>query len=366
MDEANADSLLDLLGSLYGNRVTLQFCIVNLAMYVFLLAGQFVALFLFARYVQALTGGVWLPWTLVTFAIVSMFSYPVIGGLRKDIRTDVIQVSIVLLSCVIICWRIISRGVLGSMWPQLARSRALGTGYGAVFVLGAILFLTPSFLVRMDIWQRIRASRSATASKHAFWAAATISCLCYVFFTTIGMWAYVLRLPSARYSTLDLISQEFRNPVTLGIIFGAFFAAVLSSADTFINNTSLFLTRIAFPTLWSEKKQKSAGRSLLRWSRVFAIGFIMAALALGLIVPNIVDLLVGAFSLLLIYLPAIFGLFFRRWRSKTAAFWSSNLGLALFAILFFTWNPKIAFAPAVVVTGIAYGLTLAAARSSEM
>lgn len=356
MDKDNCDSLLDLLGSLYGNRVTFQFCFVNLIMYTFLLAAQFVGLFLFAQYVQSLTGILWLPWSLVIFAVIVIFFYPVVGGLRKDIRTDIIQVSIVLLASIIILWQIISKGILCSMWEQLSPSHLSGTGYGMVFVVGAILFLTPSFLVRMDIWQRIRAANSEKASMRAFWIAGIISCFFFIFFTTIGMWAYVLNLPSGKYSTFELINQQFQNPVILGVIFGAFFAAVLSSADTFINNTSLFLTRITFSSLWAKKREESADKSLLYWSRVFAIGFIVISLALAYIIPNFVDLLVGAFSLLLIYLPTILGLFVETWRDKKASFWSSNLGVILFVILFFGWNPKMAFAPAVIVSIITYSL----------
>jgi SSS family solute:Na+ symporter len=354
MDKGNHDSILDLLSFYYGNRVTLQFCIVNLAMYVFLLAGQFIALFLFAKYIKNLTGIIWLPWSLVIIAIISLFFYPVIGGLRKDIRTDIIQIIIIFLASAIILWKIIRMRVLSSIWVQLTPAHIFGTGYGLVFIIGIILFYMPSFLVRMDIWQRIRAANSETASSRGFWIAGIISCFFYLLFTTIGMWAYALKLPVGKYSTFELVDKQFQNPIMLGVIFGAFFAAVLSSADTFINNTSLFLTRIAFPSLWANKHEPTASNSLLHWSRIFAISFIVMGLILGLIIPNIIDLLVGAFSLLLIYIPIILGLFVEDWRNERAAFWSSNLGVVLFIILFFGWNPKIAFAPSVVVSIIAY------------
>jgi len=61
MDKGNHDSLLDLLGSLYDDKVILQFCFVNWIMYIFLLSGQFISLFLFAQYIQGLTGIIWLP-----------------------------------------------------------------------------------------------------------------------------------------------------------------------------------------------------------------------------------------------------------------------------------------------------------------
>jgi Na+/proline symporter len=148
------------------------------------------------------------------------------------------------------------------------------------------------------------------------------------------------------------------------VVFGAFFAAVLSSADTFVNNASLFVTRIAVPRLWSRKQEQSADRALLNWSRGFAFVLIGVALLVGVVIPNIVDLLVGAFSLLLIYLPTILGLFLPRWRSNRAAFWSPASGAVLFAALFFAWNPKIAFAPAVILSIVTYGLIRATEKAT--
>ncbi len=354
MDKGKHVTLIDLLKKTYSDSVVMQFCIVNLFMYIFLLAGQFVAVFQFAQFTQTATGNIWIPLSLVSIALISIFLYPILGGLRKDIQTDIIQALIVLTASGLVLVKLISSGVLKSLWTELPASHLTGSGYGVVFVLGAILFLTPSFLVRMDIWQRIRTAKTEGDSTRGFWIAGITSCFFYFFFTTIGMWAYVTKLPNSKVVTLDLINQQFQSPWVLGIIMGAFFAAVLSSADTFINNTSLFATKIVFPSLWNQKSQKSSDRSLLIRSRVFAVIFIIVSIVLGYFVPNFVDLLVGAFSLLLIYLPTVLGLFVENWRNPRAALWSSNTGVLLFVALFFGWNPKLAFAPAVIISIIVF------------
>ena len=175
-------------------------------------------------------------------------------------------------------------------------------------------------------------------------------------FTTIGMWAYSLKFPNSKFATLDLIYQRFQNPLILGFIIGAFFAAVLSSADTFINNISLFITKLTSPKLWNQRGEKQTDNTLLGRSRMWASVFIVISIGLGWIVPNFVDLLVGAFSLLLIYLPTILGLLIENWRNPKAAFWSSFSGVAVFFILFFLWNPKLAFVPAVLISFITFAL----------
>ena len=117
-----------------------------------------------------------------------------------------------------------------------------------------------------------------------------------------------------------------------------------------------------FPSLWPRKDDELIGKRLLRWCRVFAIVFVIVAVSLAFVVPDLVDLLVGAFSLLLIYLPTILGMFIAEWRNAAAALWSSIAGVLLFVILFTLWNAKLAFAPAVVLSIVVYILVLAFTR----
>lgn len=354
MDERKHETLIDMLGAIYNSRVVLQFCSVQLFMYTFLLAGQFVAMFYFAQFIGNAMGIIWIPWSLVALASISVFLYPIIGGLRKDIQTDIIQITLIIIASIIILIKLIGSGVLKSMWIQLPVSHIFGLGYGWTFIIGLILFLTPSFLVRIDIWQRIRTAKTERDSQFGFWAAGFLSLFFYFLFTAIGIWAYSMKLSDSEFVTLDLLYKEFNNPIMLGLIVGAFFAAVLSSTDTFINNVSLFITRLTFPKLWNERSGERKSKTLLFRSRMLAIIFTFVSIALGWLVANFVDLLIGAFSLILIYLPIILGLFVEKWQNSRAAFWSSNAGVLLFLFLFFLWNPKLAFAPAVIFSFVIF------------
>ncbi|MFC2082326.1 sodium:solute symporter [Bacteroidota bacterium] len=359
MDEHKHNSLIEVLDFLFDSKVVIHFCVINLSMYVFLLASQFVALYQFAEYIQNLVSNSEIPWILVGLAVLIIFLYPLIGGLRKDIITDVFQVTLVFGVAVYIIIKIYNLNSISVMFQQMPVEHLTGMGYGIVFILGAILFLTPSFLVRMDIWQRIRATKNNRDTKKAFWIAGIISAFFYIFFTTIGMLAFHNKFPEPKYATLNFIMSIITDPISLGLILGAFFAAVLSSADTFINVSSIFITRLFSPQLW-EKTKKNSGKDkkLLKQSRYFGAIIIVFAILLASATPNFVDLLVGAFSLLLIYLPTILSLFVVSWRSSLASFWSSSVGLVVFVILFFTWDPKIAFAPAVILASAVFTVLL--------
>lgn len=359
LDSGNHNSLIELLESSYGRHFTLQFCFINLAMYVFLLAAQFTALNQFASFTQSILHGSMIPWYLVCLTVIIIFIYPIIGGLRKDIITDIFQVILIFIASLIIIWKVYDSSVYMSFWNNLSHAQITGTGYGILFLLGSIIFLTPSFLIRMDMWQRIRSSRDSDASKKGFIYAGIISAFFYFFFSTLGMLAYTSKLNGPKYATLELILYLFQNPFLLAIIMGSFFAAVLSSADTFINVSSVFMTRLVFPDLWQKKDQMNFEKKLLLRSRIIGFVLVIIALFLAFTSSDFVDLLVGAFSLILIFLPSILGLFLESWRNKTAANWSSGISFAIFCSLFFFWNPKLAFAPAVLISFILYSGILA-------
>lgn len=358
LDEAKAKTLVDLIERKYSKRVAVQFSVVSAAMYFFLLGGQFVALYIFAKYAESLCAFAWVPWLLVGLGIVSLLAYPVIGGLRKDISTDLFQVLLVLGAAAAITAYMVADTTFRGMWNTLPRSHLSGTGgpgseYGLLFLVGVLLFVPGLFLVRNDLWQRIRAAREPARLRQLFVWAGVASCLFYVLFTLVGMWAFAKGGATAKTATLDMVVRSAQGPVGLGLIIGAFFAAVMSSADTFINNASAFFARVCCPALWAkviESDDQDADRKLVWWSRVFALGVTLVGALIAWISSDIVDLMVGAFSLLLMYLPVVLGTFVRTWRSERGAFYGPFVGVTLFLVLFFAWSPKLAFAPAVVVS----------------
>lgn len=353
-------TLIDLLETSYSKRVATLFSAVSACMYFFLLAGQFVALYEFAHYAESLTSAVWVPWALVALGGTSMLLYPVIGGLRKDISTDVFQVVLVIGATVGLMWLFLDDPHASGMWTTLPAEHLSGVGnsergYGPLFLVGVLVFVPGLFLVRNDMWQRIGAAKSARHLRLVFVSAGACSCLFYIAFTLIGMWALDSGIPSPKTATLDMIVRSSPGPWVLGLMIGALFAAVLSSADTFVNNASGFLTRIARPFDWARMRDDANNRKLLVWSRCFAFLIVLVGATLAWVSRDIVDLLVAAFSLLLIFLPTVLGTFLPAWRRESAAYYGSWAGLLLFGVLFFAWSPKLAFAPAVLVAILVYG-----------
>jgi solute:Na+ symporter, SSS family len=359
MDEGGFDTLLDLLESKYSRVLAMHFAFVNFVMCLFLLSAQMLALYSFARYASTLSTHTWVPWALIGAGVLSMALYTIVGGLRKDIWADIAQVLIVIVAGVFLVRQMVVEDAFGQIWAKIPASHLSGTGYGIVFLIGVAILLPPSFLVRVDMWQRMRAASSHRAASVAFLLAGLGSLVFYVLFTTVGMWARVEGGHTPKTATLEMISGHFKDPTILGIIIGGLFAAVLSSADSFVNICSVFLAKLTRNDLWQKARtSKSADRTLLFWERACAVGSIGIAILIALGAGNLVDLIVGALSILLIYLVPIIGTFADSLRSTLASLWSTTIGLVLFVVLFFSWNPKLSFAPAIVLAWLVYGVVV--------
>lgn len=365
MEATGAETLVDLVEKCYSARVAAQFGLVNALMYTFLLAAQFVAAFQATVFVSAHTMYASVPWVLLALGVLVMFSYPVIGGLPKDISTDILQVLLIAVVAVTLTGSLLQAGVLVRMWTELpithlTGSGDVGKGYGPLFLLGVALFMPALFLVRMDMWQRVRAARTSTGALTAFVLAGVASFFFYGVFTTLGIWrrldGVVFPLADGRYATLDLLARQFPDPLLQAVMFAGLYAAILSSADTFTNNTAVFCEYLV------SSRGASSPAKRLRNARASALLMTLVALGLGVLEGDIVELLAGAFTLLLVYLMPVLGLLVPSLQSRMGAEVAPWTGVLLFSVLFVTWSAKLAFAPAVVVAVVVYGVLRALGR----
>lgn len=352
MENQNCQTLLDFLSVNYDKKVVAQFTIVNFLMYLFLLSSQFVAMSQLISFMVPKMSYQFVPWLLVGLAIVSLFLYPIIGGIRKDIQTDIIQMAVLFVALVFIIVQLFNKDVFFEVFESNHFIVPETNNYGLVFIISSLLFLPPLFFVRMDMWQRINTAKTSKDAKYGFLIAGVLSFVFYVLFALIGSYANVIGSKEGQFASLDTLLSLFDSPIALGFIIGAFFAAVLSSADTLINNVSIFATKLIYPkSNFSDEKSDSS--NLLKVSRISAIILTLVSIVLSFAIPDMVDLLIGAFTLLLIFFPTIIGLL-RKHNNSNAAFYSAFIGLIVFLCCFFFWNPKMAFVPAVLLSNIIY------------
>lgn len=360
LDQHEVNTVVDLLERVYSKRVSASFAVLSLVMYLFLLAAQVWAVVTFTEFACGLSPGSWMPWALVAMAGVAALTYPIIGGLRKDISTDTIQMLIITLGGIVLAVGLFRAGVPARMWSELPRSHLTGMGepgssYG-MMVIGSVVFVPTLFLVRMDMWQRVAACRPGKGLVAALVVAGIGSAIFYALFTLVGIWGKLDGVQRADRATLEMITSHVTQPEALGLVVGALYAAVLSSADTFINNGSIFAARVIAPAAWRrDLTANGSGNSrLLLVERLTAFGVLGVSVALGFFARDFVDLLAGAFTLLLVYVAPVVSTLFDCRRSEPAAFWSPLAAGAVFLVLFVTWDPKIAAPLCAVLALVAY------------
>ena len=350
-------TLIDLIEDKYEKQATRKvslshlFAFINFLIFFFMLAAQFVVLGIFLKYFFGihLYQGVMLAAGMI--AVFDILIYSVVGGIQKDIATDVLQVSLIILGSIFITLLFI-RSSTWSIINTLPSTYFTGMGYGPLFTLGAIIFLAPAFLVRLDMWQRIITAKTTKTAQWAFFAAAPLTLFFYFLFTNVGMYSKAIGAPQANVATLWMLSKLFTD-YRYALIIVAFLAAVMSSADTFLHVASISFVKFLKKGLWyrytHQENPTNEGKSLLRRLRLSTLGIGLSAVIITFLLPNLVDLFISAFSMLLICAPAVLAAIFSEKPNEKAAFHSMLWGFTLsFGLIWFI--PKIAFVPGIILS----------------
>jgi SSS family solute:Na+ symporter len=351
--DKNYLTLIDLVDGEYkSKKTTFAFAIVNFFIYFFVLAAQFLVLGTFLSFFA----GIQLTYAILLIAMVvaglNIIIYSVVGGIRKDIATDVFQVILVFIGSLLL----ISLLFRPAAWASISTLPAIyftGLGYGTVFLIGIILFLIPLLFVRLDFWQRILAAKNEKVARKAFFTAGPLTFLFYFIFTTIGMYAKSFGIPEAKIATLGLLDQVFTG-IPFVVVILAFLAAVMSTADTALNVATVSFSRLFKRKTWHRYlASQEDDKQLLKLVKIFALLIGLVSVIVAFLVPDIVDLFVASFAAVLILAPATFALLFSKRPNSKAAFYSIILGFLVFLGLF-AFIPKESFVAGVFISILTY------------
>jgi SSS family solute:Na+ symporter len=351
--------------------------LVNMFIFFFLLAAQFVAMGILIREIFGLHYNL----ALIISALV-VIAYTVMAGLRGVIVTDAIQfVLISVVTFALFLPRALSMG--SGNWNLLPESHFLGTGYGAAFLVALFLFFMPSTIVRLEIWQRVIAARSARAARRACVLSGLLLLPFYAVFPLIGMAVRTLEQPISNPDSVAyfFIHSSFSGHLE-GIIFVGLLAALMSSGDSFLNILSVSAAKdlgVFCPQrLWKAAVNPGRNRAwadarVVRVLRMNALFLGLLALSIAVILPDLVDLLVVASTSVVIFTPAAVAALMKRGRLRVGpAFWSVASGFVVNIIVFtlatlgiIGFEPKSSFVPAFLAALAAYLLLEGRARLSS-
>ncbi len=273
---------------------------INIFIFFFLLAAQFVGMASLLKFAFDIG---YQEAAIISCLVV--IGYTAFAGLSGVIITDMVQFLVILIMIFLI--------FIPGIWhdtDSLARLQELppdflnGTHYGLAFIIALPLFVAPSVLVRMDIWQRILAARSEKVARRVSIISGLSMLPFYIIFPLVGM-AIKLVLDDAiepKYVAY-LFLERHSTPFVLGFAVVGLMSALMSSGDSFLNIISISAVRDF--TGW-RKTQTHDKKKAHKYIRIATFIFGSIALIMALTYPKIVDLMVVGIATIVIFVPVTF------------------------------------------------------------
>ena len=331
----------------FSHKYIFLLCAMTLCVYFFSLAGQFLVLSTFLKFFFPESTASVVVLSMVMVAILT-FVYAAWGGLPKDIFTDIFQTCVIFIAVV--------AGIITSFLhapsmntSQLPPGTFNGLRYGVVFPIAVILFFSPTYLARFDVWQRLIASKSTKVFRVSLLISIPFICAAYGLFVFLGIYARAngpgdsIRDTAVLWSIKDIMPP----PVFLLMILGLY-AAVMSTADTLLNVSTISswkLLSMIRPSYAVRMKNIKSVRKISVLVGILACMLIASA-------PDIVELMMGAFSSIVIFSPSILYILCSKQPSAKVSFVSAAPSYLLFWGLYLAM-PKLrlyAFIPCAIIS----------------
>lgn len=322
---------------------------VNIFIFFFLLAAQFVGMASLLKF----SFDIGFQTAAIISCLIVIF-YTALAGLSGVIITDTVQFIVILLMIVLIFIPGIWSDTLAlERLSELPDEMLFGTYYGIIFLIALPLFLAPSVMVRMDIWQRVLAARGPKTARKVSIISGLGMLPFYILFPLVGMAIRIVlegAIPPRDVAYLFL--ERHSTPFILGFAVVGLLSALMSSGDSFLNIISISAVRDFVG--WGRDKKNLDAKTTQTRVRIAAIIFGFVALFMAMSFPKIVDLMVVGLATIVIFVPVTFLALIKSevHHYRKPALWSIGAGF-IFNLSFFIWGvvapeqfePKSSFIP---------------------
>ena len=329
---------------------------VNVFIFFFLLAAQFVAMASLLKFAFVID---YIPAAIISCLVV--ITYTAFAGLSGVIITDLLQFIIILIMIILVFIPGINYDTEGlTKLTELPANFLNGTYYGWAFLIALPLFLSPSVLIRMDIWQRILAAKDEKVAKRVSIISGLGMLPFYIIFPLVGMtMKIVLDADIEPKDVTYLFLERHSTLFILGFAVVGLMSALMSSGDSFLNLIAISAVRDFAG--WRKQTSLADKKHIHKEIRIAAIIFGIIALGMALLLPKIIDLMVVGIATIVIFVPVTFLALIRKdvYRFRKIAVISVISGFVV-NLFFFTWGtispdqfqPKSSFVPAFISSAI--------------
>jgi SSS family solute:Na+ symporter len=329
---------------------------VNVFIFFFLLAAQFVAMASLLKFAFVID---YIPAAIISCLVV--IAYTAFAGLSGVIITDLLQFIIIVIMIFLIFIPGINTDTNGlTKLSELPTNFLDGTFYGWAFLIALPLFLSPSVLIRMDIWQRILAAKNEKVAKRVSIISGLGMLPFYIIFPLVGMTLKIILNTGIEPKDVTyLFLERHSTPFILGFAVVGLMSALMSSGDSFLN--LIAISAIRDFAGWRKQKSLADKKHIHKEIRIAAIIFGVIALGMALLLPKIIDLMVVGIATIVIFVPITFLALVRKdvFRYRKIAVISVLSGFIV-NLFFFTWGtlspeqfePKSSFIPAFIISAL--------------
>lgn len=343
-DRFRAITLAELFRARYGRHVQIIGGLVILFVYLSLLAAQFRATSALISFGTGLDIK-----TAVLFATVGVILYSAFAGIRGDIVTDAMHFWAMALVFFLTLFPVITLKHPPTEWTASIPSEIWSplTFAGYPFLVLGLLIGAIIPLLAPELWVKIYASKSAADARKVFLLSAAVVVPFYAFAIYLGVLGHALYKGVDGDALVFRFIYDFLPPGLLGFGIACVLSVIVSTANTLVVIVAATVFRDLLPS--SSDGEKGVWRSRLITGVAGIVGAAMAMAA-----PNLVQLLLNAFYMLLVLGPALVG---TAWKKATAkgAYASIFLGAAS-TITFLFISPREAFLPGLILSALSFGV----------
>ncbi len=284
-------TLPEMVEKQYDSRVGLAASFLIVIAWVGVLAAQIIASGKILGILGVAAPALWMVIFTVAFVV-----YAVLGGQQAIIRTDVVQIGIVLVGIFTCLALVLSRlggwaGLVSSLPPERF-AFPVSSQFGGGDLASFLLLVGLTYLVGPDIYSRLFCARdTGTARVSVFWTALIIVPVAFAI-TVIGMGASAL-FPqiSSPEQAFPVVVTGVLPPFVGGIVLAALLGAVMSSADTILFSASTILA----VDIIGRFRPLTQERTLF-YSRWMIVVLGVVALLLALVLRGVISALLFAYT----------------------------------------------------------------------
>jgi SSS family solute:Na+ symporter len=296
----SAYTLAELIGRWYGRRTRRIAAVLILAAWLGIIGAQTRAA---GWILSTFLGGSAVWWSLAAGGVFIL--YTVSGGQLSVIRTDLVQIVLILVGAVAAAigglLRVGGFGALAAELPPGHLSFPVGPGFTPLDLLLLLLVVGSTYLVGPDMISRVFCSHSSAGARRGIALAITVLIPFAALITLIGLEARVLFPGEAPESAFAVLARDALPPSLGSLAALGLLAAFVSSADT----TLLTAAAVVAVDLLGARRFRE-----LRWLRPLTLAVGVAAVAVGLASGGIIASLLLGYSVFSagLFIPVVAGL----------------------------------------------------------